>query len=153
MLGQAFEWVTRDVQTALAFVLLLSGCLGDDSACLTDFCVTETEAIRQVDWIAVRLLERHPDGVAPSGLEDALGMHLPPLLPAGGNLTPSDEGSATSFDLMLPNGQVVHLFYNSRAGEPDRAAMVLHLSFPSLAPLNWCSWSNIDPAWACLRRF
>lgn len=151
MCGSAFQWLTRRAQIALALFLLVSGCLGGDSVCLTEFCVTKTEAIRQADWIAARLLARHADGVAPPGLGDALGMSSPIVLPTGGKLTPWEKGSTANFNLTLPSGRVVGLDYTN--GFPDRAAMVLHLSFSTDPLSNWCSWSNRNPAWACLRRY
>lgn len=136
----------------LAFLLMLftSACISDELTCLNDFCRTKQEAIRQVDWIASRLLERHPDGIAPANLEDALGMRLPSVLPAGGTLTDGPDESGASFDLVLSNGREVGLDYTN--GSPDGNALGLSLMFSRHPPYEWCAWSNRDPTWRCLER-
>ena len=135
---------------ALVLMLFTCACIGNDLTCLNDYCRTKQEAIRQVDWIASRLSARHPDGVAPANLEDALGMRLPSVLPAGGTLIDGLDVSGTSFDLVLPNGREVGFNYIN--GSPDGKSLGLSLMFSRHPPYEWCVWSNRDPTWRCLER-
>jgi hypothetical protein len=152
MRGPFVGQVKRRARTALWLILFVSGCGNSESVCLTDFCTTKTEAIRQVDWIAVRLLERHPDGVAPASLEDALGMRLLDVLPEGGTLRQSPGGSKSSFNLTLPNGREL-LFEYSNESQLDVGKNALNLGiYRFQESLGSCSWSNTNTTWACLRR-
>ena len=152
MRGLVFERLPVLTKCALALLFMLSGCLSNDANCFSEFRVIETEAIRQVEWMTVRLMEQHPDGVAPPGLEDALGMRLPTVMPAGGTLVPAGEAPVNSFVLALPSGRKVGLYFNNRPSA-DFNAMTLSLQFAESPLRNWCSWGSREAAWSCLRRY
>ena len=139
----------RIAKWPLIIGLLLSSCVDTPPECFSKSCRITAEAISQVDWIATRLAERHPDGIAPERLEDALGMPLPSVLPAGGTLISQTVTGAPgrSFHLVLPNGRVVGFDYLN--GGPDRPEFYLHLDFSVYRPA-FCSWSLERPEWACV---
>ena len=138
----------RIAKWPLIIGLLLSSCVDTPPECFSKSCRSVEEAISQVDWIATRLAERHPDGIAPERLEDALGMPLPSALPAGGTLTSRTSNGAPgkSFQLVLPSGREVGFGYSN--GEPDRPGFSLSLHF-SAYPSAFCSWQTSHPKWAC----